>query len=102
MSKMILITQTPPGQAPEDVRKAWVGLKIPLSPDQSEGFSAGVLGGKAEPANLNGYSVGAKEAVQALLDAKKCEAADWWQTHGYGFGNERLMFGKAFCQVIEA
>lgn len=101
MAKMVLITSTPPGEAPESVRQAWVGLKIPLDEDQSQGTVRGALGGNPEPDNLDGYCVPAGAAIAALKAAGKVGSVHWWVTKGYGFPGQSLMVGKKFCKLVE-
>ena len=76
----IRITGTPPGEAPEHVRAAWVGLELPLLPGQTgprtveqvEVLSMQKTGAEA------GYMVDGKQAV-ALLAEHSPDAAAWWQ-----------------------
>jgi hypothetical protein len=78
-TKRIRIVSTPPGEAPEAVRGAWVGLELPLA--------AGETGPRPlqqiEVVSLQttglgmGYLVDGRAAV-ALLAAQHPEAAAWW------------------------
>ena len=92
----IRIVACPPGEAPQAVREAWIGLDLPLPPGRGSrqgrwrGF--GVLSGPRAwwqeliPILLgrvrrhNGYAVNALEAVNRLA-LKDPEAAAWWRQH---------------------
>jgi hypothetical protein len=108
----IRIVATPPGEAPEEIRKAWIGVRIPLpmfDTKPHEWRSAGVLTG---PKNFldqihalftgkfvkrKGYAVSANEAI-AALQAANPEAAQWWRTNA----PHMLEYGKAFVFAAEA
>ncbi|HSW89344.1 MAG TPA: hypothetical protein VLH19_00550 [Patescibacteria group bacterium] len=72
---LVEIVSTPPGQAPEWVRKAWVGLSLPVAPDHERGIQMGACGGEAQ--NVGGYSIPTEEALE-ILSAKNEDAAQWW------------------------
>jgi hypothetical protein len=60
--KQIRILATPPGDAPDWVRQAWIGLTLPLAPDAPAGQDL----------------VYSHEAVAVLAKANP-KAADWWR-----------------------
>jgi hypothetical protein len=78
----IRITGIPPGEAPDYVRVAWVGLELPLAPgetgprttEQVEVLSLRRTGATA------GYVVDGNTAVE-LLDARSPGAAAWWRAN---------------------
>lgn len=90
----IRIIACPPGEAPQAVREAWIGLELPLPPGRGNRRrawrSSGVLTGprlwwqqlirlgtgRAE--RNDGYVVNALEAVNALA-LKSPDAAGWWR-----------------------
>jgi hypothetical protein len=98
------ITGTPPGEAPEEIRKAWVGVELPLRRGETEPerhHSFGVLTEQGPEAAL-GYSVDGRAAVKALA-SQVPEAAAWWREHaphvvarGY-----RLFFPLDVCERVE-
>jgi hypothetical protein len=78
----VRIVDVPPGEAPDYVRRAWVGLELPLAPGQKgpcHMATEGVMSGQ-EDGETDGYLVLGSEAV-TLLAAHDAEAALWWRTH---------------------
>ena len=92
-AKKIRIIAVPPGEAPENIRQAWIGVVIPLLPpplDEKRFIpSAGVLSGpttllgqisalvRGKRFQSYGYAVETLDAVDALAK-KDTEAAQWW------------------------
>jgi len=91
----IRIISTPPGEAPEHIRQAWIGLEIPVPPQYAgrhRAFGVGVLSGPqswlgglfailfGRAPRETGYIVEASVAVD-LLAARSPAAADWWRQH---------------------
>jgi len=105
----IRIIAVPPGQAPAEVRKEWVGAVIPLLPEQDlAGIEMGVLGGEPDPQNVGGYRVDTDEAICSITErntpgAKR--AAAWWIDWRENTWNGRtccaLIFSKDVCELIE-
>jgi hypothetical protein len=112
----IRIISIPPGEAPEEVRKAWIGLVLPV-PDKYADVDvapvAGVLSGpktffgailarfrgqiKREP----GYVVAADTAVE-ILNQHAPDAAAWWrQNAGRAIApGKHFVFARDVCEVI--
>ncbi len=100
----IRIVAVPPGEAPEFVRRAWVGLELPVIAGQVEadhGITLGVLTQQpvAAPA---GYAVDDKTAI-AVLQSASPEIAAWWRENapivtarGY-----QLIFPAAVCERLD-
>lgn len=99
MGEKIRIIDVPPGQAPDWVRKAWVGLEIPLAVQLSVTSSPqkNVPGRKLE--RLGGFQVRGKIAI-TLLSKKSPEAANWWRRNAPHVFSEVLVFKKDVCEVI--
>jgi hypothetical protein len=100
MTEKIRITGVPPGQAPEWVRKEWVGLELPVQEDAlnpNEGIQFGVKGGK--PENLGGYPIHTSDAISALTK-KSPRAAEWWKTNVPLELMPTLVFKREACQII--
>ncbi len=86
----IRIIATPPGEAPESVRQAWVGLVLPTVGPLRTYITAGVLSGPRTALGtligvftgrckfVPGYLVEAPAAV-AILAKADLEAAEWWR-----------------------
>ena len=99
----LYIVRTPPGEAPEPVRRAWVGVKLPLRRGETEPVlyqTVGVLS-KGLPEMAKGYAVDGRAAIQALA-AHSLQAAAWWREHaphvlerGY-----RLWFPSQVCDCV--
>jgi hypothetical protein len=103
-AQFIQIVATPPGEAPEEIRAAWVGLKLPLSrasPQPRQLPVTGVASGRT-CGYWRGYLVAGHRAVELLAMASP-EAAAWWRLHaphvlekGY-----QLVFPVEVCQRLE-
>ncbi len=112
----IRITSIPPGEAPENIRKAWVGLEIPVrsrSPGRHRGIIFGVLSGSKSRLisclaamfgfgqREIGYTVESKVAID-LLAARSPEAAQWWQQNTPRFiePGRYFMFTADSCEEL--
>jgi hypothetical protein len=112
----IRITRTPPGEAPEHIRQAWVGLVLPVherydgpqtrlgvgvltGPRTWLGVLLGILTGRAKRAT--GYVVDAKTSLE-LLATHAPEAADWWRTHAPRFlePGRSFLFAADVCKEV--
>jgi hypothetical protein len=97
----VRIIHTPPGEAPEEIRRAWVGLELPLRRGESEPRpleTVGVLSNQ-DPEVTTGYVVDGRKAVKSL-GSRSPEAAAWWRENapqvirpGYW-----LLFPSAVCE----
>lgn len=96
MSKKFRIIATPPGQAPEWVRQAWIGLELTIS--SAPGIQTGITGGKAE--NLGGFSAYGQDAID-LLREKNPQAAAWWKNNASFVLSNYLVFKREVCEEIE-
>jgi hypothetical protein len=112
----VRIIAVPPGEAPEEVRKAWVGLVLPLASGRSGTTSGRGFGVQTGPKirlmrilaslvgrrNFDGYIVDARTAVD-LLARNAPEAASWWRNNtphlfrpGIGLG-----FREDVCELVD-
>ena len=77
--------ETPPGEAPERLREEWVGVQMPLSPrvvylDHPKTHAEGMRSGRAmTETNIDFVLVSVENALQALREHGKDDAADEWQ-----------------------
>ena len=110
----IRIISTPPGEAPEQVRSAWVGLTLPLarrtpSPVETVGvvskpktrfrlFLARLF---ARTQRETGYVVDASRAIEVLA-AHAPEAALWWRQHAPRAvaPGEYFLFAAEACEEV--
>jgi hypothetical protein len=85
----IKIVKVPAGEAPEEIRKVWVGMILPCHPlvgyakwDERE---RGALSEEQNSRNRYSYAVPQKDALQLLADAggERLQAANWWKAQGY-------------------
>ncbi len=90
----VRIIAVPPGEAPQHVREAWVGLRLPVAKGilsrRRRWLSAGVLSGprgildrlrwlvRGKYERREGYAVGTMVALD-LLEKANPEAARWWR-----------------------
>jgi len=110
----VRIISTPPGEAPENVRKAWVGLVLPLAVSGAQtGQTVGVLSrpksflglllallfGRTE--RQTGYIVDAHRAVEILAKYAP-DAAKWWRENASGaiVPGKRFLFAADACQEL--
>lgn len=107
----VRIVAVPPGEAPEDVRQAWVGLRLPLLLFHGKSKSlkiAGVLTGpkgfldrlatlfSGRYEQRNGYAISVLEAI-AVLEGANPQAAAWWRQNA----PHLVRPGKAFMFPVE-
>ncbi len=102
MGERIRIIDTPPGQAPEWVRKQWVGLELTVADepqDDEPRVQYGARGGASQ--NLGGYKIDAEVALGALAE-KSLLAARWWEDHAPTafLPSSMLVFRRDVCEVI--
>jgi len=101
----IRIIATPPGEAPESVRRSWVGLELPLprgDPGWPRKLSAvGVLSNQTGEA-VRGYVVDGKVALLAL-EFHDSAAARWWRENVPDIlsGAYQLGFPAEVCERID-
>jgi hypothetical protein len=115
-SMKIRIKSTPPGEAPENIRQAWVGLEIPVPARFAgpyQGFGFGVLSGPktrfgallallfGRARRKAGYVVEASVAID-LLASRSREAADWWRQNAPRFiePGRYFLFATESCEEI--
>ncbi len=100
----VRIVHTPPGDAPEHIRRAWVGLELPLIRGESQPSApktVAVLSGEAQE-TMTGYLVHGGAAIRRLA-AGSPEAAEWWREqapHVLAPGYQ-LFFPCAVCERVE-
>jgi hypothetical protein len=111
----IRIIARPIGEAPEWVRDAWIGLRLPLAcPRKGDWPGAHVLTGprtlsgqlwarlRGRGLTVHGYVVKTREAFEILAESHP-EAAAWWHEHASYLldGRAGLIFDEAACEPEE-
>jgi hypothetical protein len=102
----VRILATPPGEAPEHIRKAWVGLVLPLAePGLRIAQTRGVLSSRRleEPSKVKqGYVVDARGALAVLAESDPAAAA-WWEENvpSCRKAGSKLMFEAEVCEQVE-
>ncbi len=99
----VRVVDTPPGEAPESIRRAWVGVQLPLRRWEARAGmhrTEGVLS-QQHRGTGTGYAVNGRAAVEALASHSP-EAAAWWRTnapHVLAWGY-RLWFPSDVCEPV--
>lgn len=95
----IHITNRPDGEAPEWVRKAWIGLFLPLAYETSN-TGRGVLTHELSPQRGVKYAVEYEVALQRLAEVS-VEAAQWWKNNTRLGPGRFLLFDGSCCDKTE-
>jgi hypothetical protein len=95
----------PQGEAPIEIRRAWVGVEIPLRKSEcmpSEHPATGILSGDATGTQF-GYAVSGRVAVK-ILSAQNPEAAQWWRENAAHvlWWEYPMLFEASVCHQISA
>jgi hypothetical protein len=113
----IRIKSTPPGEAPEHIRQAWIGLVLPVPrvwAGPRKFRTAGVLSGPKNPFGVflallqgrlkreAGYVVASDKAVE-ILGRQAPEAAAWWRQNAPGSiaRGKYFVFAEDACEVVQ-
>jgi hypothetical protein len=112
----IRVKNTPPGEAPEHVRRAWVGLVFPVPDRFAASHKFPIIGVLSGPKTFfgtiigffcgqvkleTGYAVAADAAVE-ILSRNAPEAADWWRKNAARTikPGKYFVFARDACEVI--
>ncbi len=99
MEERIRIVSVPSGEAPLEVRKAWVGLELPIKEAYPHMQVTDVVSGKPRTLDI-GYVVDFMKAMQ-ILAAHDVAAHLWWfQRAGDDPENRTLVFDDACCILV--
>lgn len=106
----VTIVQRPIGEAPEWVRDAWIGLRLPLARrGQRTWWTGGVITGPksllattwalmtGRLESVSGYAVAASIAIE-VLSSSNGVAAEWWRQNAA----TRITKGKLFIFDVAA
>ena len=97
----ILVFDTPPGDAPEDIRKAWNGLILPIAQLKQTPGQLFIHTHDSKLENVGGYAVFWKPAIKALR-RKNRRAAKWWTNEISDFGTDDgfFSFSRNVCAEV--
>jgi len=112
----VRIVAVPPGEAPEEVRRAWVGMDLPLAAGETgprELPTGGVLTGPrtvfgqllklltGRRRYAYGYVIDAPQALTLLVEHAP-EAARWWRQHAAHCWEpgRRFLFPAEVCAEV--
>jgi hypothetical protein len=99
----VRIVSVPPGEAPEYIRRAWVGLELPVAGGRAGPQTGGAFGVLSnQPMGYGpGYAVDGATAVR-LLAAKDPDAAAWWRESAPHVlrGGYQLVFPADVCEPV--
>jgi hypothetical protein len=113
----VRIVKRPFGEAPEEIRDAWIGVLLPVLTDCASPMEAHALGVLSGPRSLfglwlkqwfppkeppvRGYAVDAPTAF-GRLETVNPSAAEWWRTNTpYLLNRGRILFFDEECCVVE-
>lgn len=98
----VKITSVPPGGAPLHIKQQWVGLELPLEEISEPGIMRSVTGSKPNPKSYGGFPVKTEDAIQALRDQGREEAAEWWENWFLSTGRtgKTLVFAATCGELV--
>jgi len=97
----IEITVMPDAEAPPEIRRQWIGVRMkPLCFVKNLVDGTGVLSNEPEASGPH-YVVRFDDALKALEDTGKKEAAEWWRANVKIGEDEQLAFSAECCEEIE-
>lgn len=96
----IEITGVPLGDAPEEVRKAWVGLRLALAATSHGSLAERSIGILSRAPSPGGYVVSALDAVE-ILRLFNNVAATWWDEHtDFVQPGKFFTFDVVCCRIV--
>lgn len=100
------LNQTPEGAAPMSIREQWVGITLPVRESALAKLAFGQIEyfdflGFNEKSNPDPLSISGYEAVDALDEAGRDDAVNFWAPHSEGLFTFRGYEGKLISLEIE-
>ncbi len=96
----IEVVSIPDGDAPEEIRAKWIGVRIPCLYHDKHSLVCGVLTGEIKP-KQESFVVLQDSALNAL-QAKSPEATVWWNNNGFPWHiTATFMFSAGSCVVTK-
>lgn len=101
--KMIEVVTIPHGEAPEEVRRGWIGCVMPCEPECGHVpvYVEGVLSGPSLLVKVAGFSI-SQEVALAVLEQKAPQAAEWFRQHGFPHPDKCFRFKDEEVRVVAA
>jgi len=97
---IIEIVNVPVGEAPEEIRKAWVGIQVEAVLLPSAPGAVGVISRQSAPRrDTPSYAVRFGDAVDALIAAGKTTAEEYWRGMIRDY-EARLLFHAEECREL--
>lgn len=95
----IQITKTPPGRAPEEIRRMWIGIVLFSQGRETDPSSSDFPIGDE---NRGGYVVAGPVAMEALSNQNRDEAWRYWRSTfpWLRFGGH-LLFAAEVCEELD-
>lgn len=99
----IRIVTLPPGEAPESIRRAWVGMELPLAVGEGAARQLQTVGAVSNRGAevSTGYLVDGPKAL-AALEFGAPEAAAWWRQNAphVAAAGYRFCFPEEVCEKV--
>ena len=95
----IEIVKTPTGEAPKEIRQAWVGVFLPCLPIVSASLTEHGILSKCPVRPRFAFHVPQDAAIDALELAVP-NAAKWWREKGFPRPNTLFNFGEDEARII--
>jgi len=98
----VKIIKTPAGEAPLELRAAWVGTILPCYPHLgylSGGSEHGILTGEKSVDNRRGVIVPQDRAIAVLAEHDSTAAAQW-KNYGFPQPEENFFFGEDELEIV--
>ncbi len=94
---MIRITSRPAGEAPEEIRNAWIGAVMPVNATSEGMVLSSILTHKEVMNDGDEFAVLPKDALRAL-GLINPQARLWWEDRVRG--TSHFVFKKECCEVL--
>ena len=97
---LVRVKSTPKGEAPQEIRAAWVGLNLPCYPVAGyiPGEEVGVGSGKKEAWQPRQCVIVPRKEAFAVLEAERPDAARWWKQNA--IPGDNLCFGLDEVEIV--
>lgn len=99
----IKVIKTPEGEAPEWVRRAWVGLELPYIEKKDGNLDeVGILSRKAGVGKRDTFLVSEDKAIFILEQSgqRGKKAAEWWKEKGFSREDMAFVFAADEMEIV--